>query len=159
MFVYGHGFQYLRTCLIEETSVANMLCIYPDQLLVVYSDNTLACYEIPKLTLNSILNPSQWMSVKYGNIVFVYTDEDGQRPFAYVATEDGTCHILDTSNNMLRVCDYSIPLAKSGQPTNSILSCLRVCPKVSYLTIRIGFYAGKDTVLLAVFLIQCDPLG
>jgi hypothetical protein len=114
-----------------------MHAIYPDRLLAVYDDNSMACFDIPKLNNICTISASEWLSSSAGDIITVHVDEPGLRPYIYLSTTDGNLHVMDLSSNTFRYCDYNIPLSKVSQP-RAVLKAIQISPKVSQLIRQVG---------------------
>lgn len=147
---YGSNFQYLRQRFHEdETKCIYMASIYPDKIVCVYEDNTVAVYELPKLHLLSVLT-DKWLPSKYGNISTCYVDEQSLRPYIYFGTADGTLHVIEvTSNNDLRVVDFNISTSKLNLPKDSTIIDCGVYPKdEKYIAIAYNCPPNYDGVII-----------
>jgi len=131
--VIGLGFQSFKPSLFQagntQTEVTHISCFSEDKILVSYSNQSLAVFSIPSLALISTLD-SSWLGTKTGDITVIYTDENGDRNYAYVGTSAGHMFVLEMLP-VFRVCDYSFTASEAGIPVDMIVSDIKTSPKVS----------------------------
>lgn len=61
VYVYGDGFQYMRPSLsINSNPVTVITSIFPNRIIVLYKDDTLAVMELPSLDMIHLMEPS-WL--------------------------------------------------------------------------------------------------
>ena len=130
--MFGSGFQCFNTSLLtasdNRTEVTHISCFSEEKILVSYSNQSLAVFSIPSLALLSTMD-SSWLGAKTGDITVIYTDENGDRNYAYIGTSAGHMFVLEMLP-VFRVCDYSFTASEAGIPADMIVSDIRTSPKV-----------------------------
>jgi WD40 repeat protein len=118
VYVYGDGFQFVRTWLIDDPNeVVSIVPLYPNKILVAFADNSIVVLELPTLEVLDLL-PSTWLSSKDGDLTSIYCDLPSEKNFVYCGTSEGNVFILDVMESAIRICDYSlnaVDLGISGQ--------------------------------------------
>lgn len=129
VYSYGDGFQFMRASTKEEgISVAHIVALDPDYILVAFSDNSVEVLELPNLSLVGDL-PGSWIGSKNGNITAVYVDEPGEKNYTYVGTSEGVLQVLDVTDNGVRVVDFSLTCKTMGLGKQMAITDIALCPK------------------------------
>lgn len=129
VYSYGDGFQFMRASTRDEgVSVAHIVALDPDYVLVAFSDNSVEVLELPNLNLVGDL-PGSWVGSKNGNITAVYVDEPGEKNYTYVGTSEGVLQVLDVTESGVRVVDFSLTCKSMGLGKQLSISDIALCPK------------------------------
>jgi hypothetical protein len=144
IFVYGDGFQYMRTLPSqgdEINEVCQLVPFHDDKVLAVFGNNAVYVLSLPLLNVVSSLG-ADWLPQREGDVSAVHIDDTTQRNFAYIGTSSGTGYVLELLAPEIRVCDYSISLSDATIKDQMLISDIMMCPKYEkFLAIA---YDGED---------------
>lgn len=133
IFVYGDGFQYMRTLpssnSVEINEVSHLVPFHDDKVLAVFGNNAVYVLSLPLLNVVSSLD-SSWLPACEGDVSTIHIDDTTQRSFAYVGTSSGIGHVLELLVPNIRICDYSISLSDATIKDPMLISDIMMCPKV-----------------------------
>lgn len=133
IFVYGDGFQYMRSLPCsnaeEVNEVSHLVTFHDDKIVAVFGNNAMFVLSLPLLNVVSSLDAS-WLPAAAGDICSVHIDDTTVRKFAYVGTTAGKCYMLELLEPDIRICDYNISLSDATIKQPMMLSAIMMCPKV-----------------------------
>lgn len=133
IFVYGDGFQYMRTLpssnSLEINEVSHLVTFHDDKVLAVFGNNAIYVLSLPLLNVVSSLEAS-WLPDDEGDVSTVHIDDTTLRNFAYIGTSSGKTHVLELLVPKIRICDYDVSLTDATIKQNMLVSDIMMCPKV-----------------------------
>ncbi len=155
IYVYGDGFQFVRTWLIDDPNeVVSIIPLHPNKILVAFADNSLVALELPTLEVLDLLPPSAWLSPKKdGDITSLYCDLPSEKNFVFCGTSEGNVYILDIMESQIRICDYSILATDWGiNNTKLAITDIQINPRNDrFLTIGCGDGPSISQGMICVF--------
>ena len=130
IYIYGDGFQYVRPWLTDDPNpVISIIPLYPNKILVAFSDNSLVAMDLPTLEVIDLL-PSSWLPLCYGDLSALHSDLYGEKNFVYLGTTEGLVFVLELTETALRICDYQITKVNLGISNKSVtIADLQLSPK------------------------------
>lgn len=141
IFVYGDGFQYMRTLpssnAQEINEVSHLVTFHDDKVLAVFGNNAIYVLSLPLLNVVSSLDAS-WLPGVEGDVSTVHIDDTTQRNFAYIGTSSGKIFVLELLSPSIRVCEYNIGPSDVSIKHPMLVSDIMMCPKV-YLVHSLRF--------------------
>lgn len=135
IFVYGDGFQYMRTLptsnnKVDINEVSHLVTFHDDKVIAVFGNNMIYVLSLPFLNVVSSLEAG-WLPASMGDVSALHVDDTTLRNFAYVGTTNGDLRVLELLCPDIRICDYMVTLSDIGEKSHSmIVSDAMMCPKV-----------------------------
>ncbi len=130
IYVYGDGFQYVRTPTnLGNNQIVNLTPIKGNKILVAYGNNTISVLEIPSLNIVCTLN-SSWLGANAGDITVIHYDESISNEYFFVGTSTGYLFVLQICDTLIRECEYFIKSSDNGTNLNFAVSDIKISPKV-----------------------------
>jgi WD40 repeat protein len=129
VYVYGDGFQFVRTWLIDDPNeVVSIVPLHPNKILVAYADNSLVVLELPTLEVIDLL-PTTWLTANDGDLTSIHCDLPNEKNLVFCGTSAGNLFVLDVMESAIRICEYNLTTADFGLSGPIAISDIQMSPK------------------------------